>query len=246
MSAFRKKIAYDRIVTRFSPEGRLFQVEYALETVKHGATIVGLVCPEGVVLGTEEPITKKLENPGLSRKIYKVDEHVGAAIAGLWPDARVLIDQARIYAQSNRLMYDEPVDIAVLTKRVGNIKQLCTQHIAIRPFGVSLILGGVDKTGNKVFKTHPSGSYRSYKATAEGIGRERAEGVLNEEYRGDMTLNDAIKLVMRSLMKDLKTRKEEARVTIAVVSAETRSFTMLPKLQVDKYKKAVEKIGRKW
>ena len=141
-------------------------------------------------------------------------------------------------------MYDEPVDIEVLTKRVGNIKQLCTQHIAIRPFGVSLIIGGVDKTGNKVFKTHPSGSYRSYKATAEGAGRERVEGVLNEEYRSDMTLNDAIKVVVRPLMKDFRIRKEEARVTIAVVSAETRSFTMLPKLQVDKYEKAEEKIGK--
>ncbi|MFQ6086906.1 MAG: archaeal proteasome endopeptidase complex subunit alpha [Candidatus Bathyarchaeia archaeon] len=243
MSAFRRKIAYDRIVTRFSPEGRLFQVEYALETVKRGATITGLVCSEGVVLGAEEPMTDELQDPSLSWKIYELDEHVGAAIAGLGPDSRVLVEQSRAYAQSNRLMYDEPVDVEVLTKRIGDIKQRCTQQIWVRPFGVSLILGGVDKTGNKVFKTHPSGSYRSYKATAEGAGKETVKDVLKEEYRGDMTLDDAIKLTVRCLMKDLNARREEARIRIAAIPAETKRFMVLSEEEVDKYKKAVEKFG---
>ncbi|MFQ5836439.1 MAG: archaeal proteasome endopeptidase complex subunit alpha [Candidatus Bathyarchaeia archaeon] len=227
MSAFRRKIAYDRIITRFSPEGRLLQVEYALETVKRGATITGLVCSEGVVLGAEEPIRGELQDPRQSWKIYEVDEHVGAAIAGLGPDARVLIDQARAYAQSNRLMYDEPVDVEVLTKRIGDMKQRCTQRIWVRPFGVSLILGGVDKTGNRVFKTNPSGSYRSYKAVAEGVGRETVEAILKEEYRSDMTLDDATKLIAKCLMNDLEARKEEARIRIAVVPAETKRFTVV-------------------
>lgn len=243
MSAFRK-IAYDRIITRFSPEGRLFQVEYALETVKRGATIIGLVCSEGVVLGAEEPVRDELQDPRLSWKIYEVDEHVGAAIVGLGPDARVLIDKARAYAQSNRLMYDEPVDVEVLTKRIGDMNQLCTQRIWVRPFGVSLIIGGVDKTGNRVFKTNPSGSYRSYKAVAEGIGRETVEGILKEEYRSDVTLDDATKLIAKCLMNDLEARKEEARIRIAVVPAETKRFTAFTGVEVDKCKKAVEKIDK--
>ncbi|MFQ6081665.1 MAG: archaeal proteasome endopeptidase complex subunit alpha, partial [Candidatus Bathyarchaeia archaeon] len=220
------------------PEGRLFQVEYALETVKRGATIIGLVCPEGVVLGAEETPRDKLQDPRLSWKIYEVDEHVGAAIAGLGPDARVLIKQARVYAQGNRLMYDEPIDVELLTKHIGDIKQLCTQRIWVRPFGVSLILGGVDKTGNRVFKTHPSGSYRSYKAVAEGAGRETVERILKEEYKNNMTLDGAIKLTVRCLMNDLEARKEEARIRIAVVPAETRRFTVFTGVEVDKYQKA--------
>ncbi len=244
MSAFRRKIAYDRIITRFSPEGRLFQVEYALETVKRGATITGLVCSEGVVLGAEEPIRDELQDPRPSWKIYRVDEHVGATIAGLGPDSRVLIDQARAYAQSNRLMYDEPVDIEVLTKRIGDIKQLYTQRIGVRPFGVSLIIGGVDKIGNRVFKTHPSGSYRSYKAVAEGIGREIVEGALKEEYKSYMTVDEAAMLTAKCLMNDLEARKEEARIRIAVVPAETKRFTVLTGVELDKYKKAGEKVDK--
>lgn len=244
LSVFRSKIAYDRIVTQFSPQGRLFQIEYALEPVKHGATIIGLVCSEGVVLGAEEPLRDELQDSRLSRKIYKLDKHVGAAIVGVLSDARVLIEQARLYAQNNRLMYDEPVDIEVLTKRIGDIKQLCTQHIAVRPFGVSLIIGGIDKTGNKAFKTHPSGAYRSYKATAEGLGRERVEGILKEEYRSNMTLNDAIKLTVKCFMNNLEAKKEGATILIATIPAETRSFTVLPKWQIDNYKKAVKKSSK--
>ncbi len=227
MSAFRRKLAYDRIITRFSPEGRLFQVEYALETVKRGATIIGLVCSEGVALGAEEPVTNVLQDPRLSWKIYKLDEHVGAVIAGLRADARILIDQARIYAQSNRLMYDEPIDVEIIAKRVGDIKQLCTQRAGLRPFGVSIIFGGVDKTGSRVFSTDPSGSYRGYKAVAVGIGRETVEEILKEEYREDLGLNETIKLIAKCLINDLKLRKEEGRIRIGVVPAETARFKLV-------------------
>ncbi len=243
MSAFRRKIAYDRIVTRFSPEGRLFQVEYALETVKRGATIMGLVCSEGIVLGAEETLEGGLQDPRLSWKIYEVDEHVGAAIVGLGPDARVLIDRARTYAQSNRLMYDEPIDVEVLAKRIGDMKQLCTQRMGIRPFGVSLIIGGVDKTATKVFKTSPSGSCRSYNAVAEGIGRETVEAVLREEYKSDLESDDAAKLVAKCLIKDLERREGKARIRMAVIPAESKTFTGLSDLEVDKYKEAAEKTG---
>ena len=194
--------------------------------------------------GRRNPLETSCRTRGCLGRSNEVDEHLGAAIAGLGPDARVLIEQVRAYAQSNRLMYDEPVDVELLTKHIGDIKQLCTQRIWIRPFGVSLILGGVDKTGNRVFKTDPSGSYRSYKAAAEGAGRETVESVLKEEYRGDMTLDDAIKLTVRCLMNDLEARKEEARIRIAVVPAETKRFTVFTGVEVDKYKKAVEKIDK--
>ena len=150
MSVFAAPGAYDRAITVFSPDGRLFQVEYAMELVNRGATIIGIQCANGVVLGSEENI-EPLEEAESSWKIFKIDEHVGAAIVGLSSDARVLIDQARISAQSNKLTYDEPIDLEIVTKKICDIMQMYTQHAGVRPFGVSIILGGVDKTGTRVF-----------------------------------------------------------------------------------------------
>ena len=226
MSVFAAPGAYDRAITVFSPDGRLFQVEYAMELVNRGATIIGLQCEEGTVLGSEENI-EPLEEAEYSWKIFRVDEHVGAAIVGLSSDARILIDQARIYAQSNKLTYDEPIDVEVVTKRICDIQQMYTQHAGVRPFGVSIIFAGVDKTGNHVFGTHPSGTYRGYKATALGAGRETVLAILKEEYRDNMTLEAAIKLVVKCLSRALEARQLPARIKIATIPATTKKMEML-------------------
>jgi len=239
LSIFAAPGAYDRAITVFSPDGRLFQVEYALETVNRGATIIGITCSEGVVLGAEEKLESSLQDPNFTWKIFEVDEHIGAAVVGLGSDARVLIDQARIYAQSNRLLYDEPIDIEIIAKRIGDIKQLYTQHAGVRPFGVSILFGGVDKTGCKLFMTDPSGSYRSFKAVALGIGRETAEKILKEEYREDLTLEEAIKLAVKCLVKALEARGEKPRLRIGVVPAETKKVRMLPLEEIEGYIKSL-------
>jgi len=226
--------AYDRAITVFSPDGRLFQVEYAMELVNRGATILGIKCPEGVVLGAEETI-EPLEEAESSWKIFKIDDHVGVAIVGLSSDARVLIDQARIYAQSNRLTYDEPIDVEVLTKRICDIQQLYTQHAGVRPFGVSLIFGGVDKTGNRVFMTHPSGTYKGHKAATVGAGREVVMKILKEEYRDNLTLDEAIQLGVKCLVKALEARQLQPRIKIAVIPSATRKMEMLPDQKVAEY-----------
>jgi len=226
MSVFAAPGAYDRAITVFSPDGRLFQVEYAMELVNRGATILGIKCVEGVVLGAEET-ADPLEETGNSWKIFKIDEHIGVAIVGLSSDARVLIDQARIYAQSNRLTYDEPIDVEVVTKRICDIKQLYTQHAGVRPFGVSMIFGGVDKTGNRILGTHPSGTYRSYKCRAEGAGRETVFAILKEEYKEDMSIDDAVKLAAKCLVKALEARQLPPRIKIAVIPAATKKMEML-------------------
>jgi len=234
MSVFAAPGAYDRAITVFSPDGRLFQVEYAMELVNRGATILGIKCSEGVVLGAEETI-EPLEETGSSWKIFKIDEHIGAAIVGLSSDARVLIDQARIYAQSNRLTYDEPIDVEVVTKRICDIQQLYTQHAGVRPFGVSLIFGGVDKTGNRVFITHPSGTYKGHKATAVGAGRETVMNILKEEYREDMSLEDAVKLAVKCLVKALEARQLPLRIKVAVIPSATKKMEMLSDEKVEGY-----------
>jgi proteasome alpha subunit len=236
MSVFAAPGAYDRAITVFSPDGRLFQVEYAMELVNRGATIIGIQCAEGVILASEENI-EPLEEVEYSWKIFKVDEHVGAAIVGLSSDARVLIDQARIYAQSNKLTYDEPVDIEVVTKRICDIQQMYTQHAGVRPFGVSLIFGGVDKTGSHVFGTHPSGTYRGYKATALGAGRETVLAILKEKYREDSSLEENTKLVVDCLIKALEARQLPPRIKIAVIPTETKQMQMLTDEKVESYLK---------
>jgi len=237
--AFAMPRAYDRAITVFSPEGRLFQVEYALETVNRGATVVGIRCVEGVVLGAEEIMESELQDPEFTWKLYQVDEHVGAAVVGLGSDARVLIDRARISAQSNRLLYDEPIDIEIIAKRIGDLKQLYTQHAGVRPFGASLVIGGVDNTGSRLYMTDPSGSYRSYKAVAVGKGRETAEPILIKEYREDMTLEEAIKLAVKCLIKAIEARGEKPRLRIAVIPKETKKYRMLSEEEVERYIKEV-------
>jgi proteasome alpha subunit len=243
LSVFAAPGAYDRAITVFSPDGRLFQVEYALETVNRGATIVGIACPEGVVLGAEEKIETKLQDTDFAWKLYAVDDHLGAAVVGLGSDARILIDQARIYAQSNRLMYDEPIDVEIMTKRVGDIKQLYTQHAGVRPFGVSIIFGGVDKTGSKVFSTDPSGSYRGYKAVAVGIGRETVESILKEEYRDNLTLDEAVKLAVKCLTRALEARGEPKRIKITVIPSETKTLRVLSDEEIANIQRGLEGSG---
>lgn len=243
MSVFAVPGAYDRAITVFSPDGRLFQVEYALETVNRGATILGIACSEGIVLGAEEKIETKLQDPKFTWKLYEIDDHLGAAVVGLGSDARILIDQARVFSQSNRLMYDEPIDVEILTKRVGDIKQLYTQHAGVRPFGVSVIFAGIDKTGNRVFSTDPSGSYRGYKAVAVGIGRETVEAILKEEYREDLKLDEAIKLATKCLIKALEARGETIRLKLAVVPTTTKRLRMLTKEEIEGYKKGLQGSG---
>jgi proteasome alpha subunit len=226
MSVFAAPGAYDRAITVFSPDGRLFQVEYAMELVNRGATILAIRCSGGVVLGAEETVDP-LEESEYSWKLFKIDDHVGAAIVGLSSDARILIDQARVLAQSNKLTYDEPIDAEVVTKRICDIKQLYTQHAGVRPFGVSMIFAGVDKTGSRVFGTHPSGTYRGYKARAEGAGRETVFNILKEEYREEMGLKDTTKLAVKCLTKALEARQLPPRIKVAVISAETQKLDFL-------------------
>jgi proteasome alpha subunit len=215
-------------------------VEYALETVNRGATILGIACQEGIVLGAEEKLESKLQDPNFTWKLFPVDTHIGAAVVGLGSDARILIDQARVYCQSNKLMYDEPVDVEIISKRIGDIKQLYTQHAGVRPFGVSIIFGGVDKTGTRLFSTDPSGTYRAYRAIAVGVGRETVEGILKTDYREDIEMEEAKKLCIKCLKKALQARDEQLRVKIATIPASTKTYRPMSDEEVEKYMKAIE------
>jgi len=227
--------AYDRAITIFSPEGRLYQVEYALELVKRGAPVVGVACSEGAVLAANETPESELEDPDYFRKIYQLDDHVASAIAGLSSDARVLIDQSRVYCQSNKLLYDEPVDIEVLARRLGDLAQVYTQHAGVRPFGVSMIIAGYDATGSRVLTTDPSGAYRGFKATAVGRKNEEANRLLEEKYRDDMSLDEAVKLAIEAVNVASDIPVTSKTVKVAAIPAETKTFKRLTEEEVEKH-----------
>jgi proteasome alpha subunit len=227
--------AYDRAITIFSPEGRLYQVEYALELVKRGAPIVGISSLEGVALAANETPESRLEDPRFFMKIFQLDEHVGTAVAGLISDARVLIEQSRIYCQSNRLLYDEPVSLENLTKRIGDQAQVYTQHAGVRPYGVSMILAGVDKTGSRVFMADPSGSYRGYKAIAMGRKSEEGNKLLEEEYNPNLTLDEAIALAIQTVKIASDVEVTSKIIKVAVVPTKTSVFRRLSESEVERY-----------
>lgn len=232
-------LGYDRAITIFSPDGRLFQVEYALEAVRRGTTAVGIRCEEGVVLAVEKKILS-LQEPESVEKIFFVDTHTGAAIAGLTADARVLINQARIEAQVNRLTYDEAITVDTLTKKVCDLKQLYTQHAGVRPFGVSLLIAGADDNGSKLFMTDPSGAYWSYKAQAIGAGAQTVREFLEKEYGDTLKLDDCVMLSLNALKQVIEGKLDSTKVEIAVVRADERKFD---KLSADTVQTYIEKLA---
>lgn len=225
---------YDGAITIFSPEGRIYQVEYALELVKRGSPIVGVKSPEGVVLAAIEPKQSRLAAQINSKKIYQIDEHVAVAIAGLSPDARVLVRQARYVSQSNRMSYDEPVDIESLTSSVGDLLQTYTQNSGVRPFGVSIIFGGVDNHRVSLISTDPSGSYRGHKAHAIGRNSEKAMKVLHEQYREGMNLDEATALAIESLKDAADEELTPEDLNISTISIEQK-FKTLTVEEIKKY-----------
>jgi proteasome alpha subunit len=216
---------YDAAITIFSPEGRLYQVEYALELVKRGAPVVGVYSPEGVVLAANETPESVLEDPNYFRKIFQFDEHIGVAIAGLSSDARVLLDQGRVYCQSNRLLYDEPADVESLMGVLSDRMQVYTQHGGVRPFGVSMIIAGVDTTGGKVLTTDPTGSYRGYKARAMGRNADQAD-------KEGITLGEAVRLAIEAVKTASEGEITPGIVKVAVIPNETKTFRRLSEEEV--------------
>lgn len=239
MAALGMAGAYDRAITVFSPQGRLYQVEYALETVKSGSTSVGVRVDEGVVLAVEEKTQSKLQNPVYSQKLFQIDEHIGAAASGLISDARVLVDSARVYAQIFRLSYDEPSSVETIAKRIGDTMQLYTQHAGVRPFGVALLIGGVGSDGPKLFYTEPSGVVVEYLAWGIGRGSDKVKEFFESNYSSSLSLEEAKKLAIKSLIYSVDKIDENWTAKLVFIPSDTRRYTVEPQSEVEKLVKKV-------
>ena len=226
-------MGYDRAITMFSPDGRLLQVEYAKKTVKQGSTAIGMVCKDGVLFVTDKRILDPLIVPESVEKIYQIDEHVGATFAGISSDARILVERSQIRAQQHRVQYDTSMDVLSLVKDISNLKQLTTQSGGFRPFGVSLLIGGIDVTGPKLFETDPTGIYFEYRATAIGEFETEVEDILHKEYRADMKIEDALKLAIRALAKVIKDLRTE-RIDAAYIGTADSKFVRVDNDKINK------------
>lgn len=233
-------MGYDRSTSMFSPDGRLFQVEYAMEAAKRGWTMVGIRVDEGVVIVAEKRKTTPLIDLDNLEKVYMIDEHIGAGFVGFGSDGRILIDYARQLAVQYRFVYGEKIPIEYLVKQVCDVMQVYTQHGGVRPFGVTLMIAGVDDAGPKLYVAEPSGQYISYKAHGLGQGGGQAVEVLQKEYREDMSLDDAIVLGIKAVSTVMEGKPTDETLEIGVVETRTQKFRKLTKEELAKY---LEKTG---
>lgn len=229
------QMAYDRAITVFSPDGRLFQVEYAREAVKRGTTTVGLKFKDGVVLIVDKRIASRLMEPKSIEKIFKIDGHVGCATSGLVADARILVDQARVIAQISKITYDEDISVEALVKRICDYKQNYTQYGGVRPFGTALLVAGLDDQGEHLFETDPSGALVSYKAGSIGAGRNVVMEVFEEQYAENMEMSDAIVLGLKALKKATEEEKLNPRAVEIGIVRRGEDFRRMEDSEVESY-----------
>ena len=233
-------MAYDRAITVFSPDGRLFQVEYAREAVKRGTTTVGVKFKDGVVLMVDKYRSgrSKLIEPTSIEKIFKIDSHIGCATSGLVADARALVDRARIECQVNAFNYSEDLAVEALVKKICDFKQSYTQYGGVRPFGTAMLIAGIDAAGPHLYETDPSGAMISYKAGAIGAGRNEVMEVFEKGFKENMTQTQAINLGLKGLTAVSENELKTEFVEVAVINPEKEFHT----LNSEEVGKAVKKI----
>ena len=234
MDSAHQAMGYDRAITMFSPDGRLMQVEYAKKTVKQGTTVVGLVCSDGVVVVSDKRIFDKLIVSESVEKIFQIDDHIAAAVSGLVSDGRVLIENAQVKSQQHKVTYDLPIDTMSLVKSICDLKQICTQSGGLRPFGVSLLIVGVDDDGPKLFITEPSGIYFQYYAASIGEGSDEATEVLMKDYKKTLNVDQGIALGIKALKEALKNEFKIERVEVAVIKSDEKKYRKCGKDEVKK------------
>ena len=231
-------MAYDRAITVFSPDGRLFQVEYAREAVKRGTTTVGVKFKDGVVLIVDKRLSSKLIEPESIEKIFQIDGHIGCATSGLVADARALVDRARVECQVNSFNYSEDLAVESLVKKLCDFKQSYTQYGGVRPFGTAMLIGGIDSSGPHLYETDPSGALMAYKAGGIGAGRNEVMEIFEKDYKDNMSQNQAINLGLKGLSAANENNLKSEVIEIAIINKEKEFHT----LDSNKVKEAVKKI----
>ena len=226
-------MAYDRAITVFSPDGRLFQVEYAREAIKKGSTALGIRFKNGVVLISDKKVRSRLVEQNSMEKIQLIDDYVATVTSGLVADARILIDLARVSVQQEKITYGSLVNIENLVKKVADQMQQYTQYGGVRPYGVAMIFAGSDSIGPRLFDCDPAGTINEYKAVVIGEFRNQVLESLEKEYKEDLSEKDAISLGIKALRKAYED-PSEFRVPEVASIVEGSKFKVLTKEETEK------------
>ncbi len=211
-------MGYDRTIAVFSPDGRLFQVEYAKEAVKRGSTTVGIVFKDGVLLVSTKLASGMMVSSS-SEKIFEIDNHIAASASGLLADARVLINQARVKSQIHKITYEEPIDTWNVAHIIGDKMQISTLYAGLRPYGVSFLVAGVDSTGSHLIESDPSGMLYEWKCYSIGRGAQIANKILKQKWKNNMDKKTAISLGIEVMKKCEKDRKQ---IDIVLVTSKNK------------------------
>lgn len=232
---------YDMTPTMYSPDGRIYQVEYAIETVKRGTLAIGVISKEGVIMAVEEK-PRTLQSTDVTQKIFQVDYHIGVAAAGYIPDARVQVDSARFFSQGNRMTYDESVEVATVAKHLADQAHQFTQYGGVRPNGVSMIIAGVDQKGESIYVTDPSGTYVQFAAIAIGAGSDDVNAFLEKNYKDDLSLEDAAALAIAAINLKAEEKRGIKDIKMAKVSTESKIFEKVSEADLQKYSQNISKF----
>lgn len=225
---------YDMTPTMYSPDGRIYQVEYAIETVKRGTLAIGVAHEGGVVIAVEER-PRALQTSGVTQKIFQVDRHIGIAAAGYIPDARIQIENARLFAQGNKITYDEPVEVETVAKHLADHCHQFTQYSGVRPYGVALIIAGVDINGERIYVTDPSGTFVPYLAVAIGAGSTEVNEFLESAYRPESDLKEAASLAVAAINLKTTQKDDTTPIKMARISSKDGQMMMIPDAEIQKY-----------
>lgn len=199
-------MGYDRTATMFSPEGHLLQVEYAEKTVRLGSSSIGIVCSDGVFILADKRVDDKLIVGKSANKIYEIDSHITCSVAGIISDARVLIEKAQLISQQHRVTYDSPIEPELVVKEISNIKQQFSQYGGARPFGVSMMIAGINNGKPELYTSDVTGNYLGYHANAVGENDDKIKEKLREKYSSDLTIKKGVKLAL-DIFKEIQGAK---------------------------------------
>lgn len=221
-------MGYDRTSAIFSPDGHLLQVEYAEKTVRLGSASIGIVASDGVVIIADKRIKDDLMVVESAAKIYEIDSHIAATAAGILSDARVLIEKSQLLAQQHRVLYDSSIDIESIVREMANVKQAYTQYGGARPFGVSMMISGVDINEKRnLFITDVTGNYFGFLATAIGENDEKLKDLLRKEYKESMNIDACIKLALSIFRRVLGKNFDISRFEAAYIKTKEKTFTRM-------------------
>ena len=237
MEMQHQAMGYDRAATMFSPDGHLLQVEYAEKTVRLGSTSIGLVCSNGVIIIADRRIRDKLIASESANKIFEIDEHVIATAAGISSDARILVDDAQILAQQHRVTYDTPVEPIAVIRMIADKKQMFTQYGGSRPFGISLLLGGVSKGKAHLYTSDVTGNFFAYRANAIGENDEQIKETLRSDFKDDMDIEEGIKFAFGIFKKLMGKNFELDRFDVGYVKTSEAKLVRLHGEALKKYVK---------